>query len=371
MRRSLKYAPLTWRGAARPGESEKAMPRPHRPLAALAALLAATACAPDGRASPAEQEAAVPVRTAPVDLGPVERPIRAAGTVAAKDEWDLAFQVGGRLAQVTVHEGERVRRGQVLARLDVTELAAGVTQARAALTKAERDRARARTLAASGAIARAESDDAETAADVARARLEAAAFTLRHATLAAPDDGWVDQRLAEPGEVVSPGRPVLHVSGRSRGFVVRASLPERDVLGLAPGEAATVRLDAAPGQAIPGTVAELGRSAARGTGTYPVEIRLDAASAPPNLLAGLTAKVEIARSVAAAAAVPLAAVQEGDGERGVVFVAEGDRARRVPVRIAFLQDGRAVLAAGLEGAERVITEGAARLADGAKIRAVP
>jgi multidrug efflux system membrane fusion protein len=349
------------------------MPHPLRLLAApatLAALLAASACAPDGRAAPAAKEDAVPVRTAPVDLGPVERPIRAAGTVAAKDEWDLAFQVGGVVAQVTVHAGEPVRRGQVLARLDGTEIAAAVAQARAALAKADRDRSRARLLRASDAIARAEADDAETAADVARARLEAAAFTLRNATLTAPDDGWVDHRLVEPGEVVSAGRPVLHVSGRSRGFVVRASLPERDVLGVVPGDAATIRLDAAPGAPIPGRVAEIGRSAARGTGTFPVEIRLDPAGAPRTLLAGLTAKVEIARTVEGAAAVPLAAVLEGDGDRGVVFVAEGGRARRVPVRIAFLQGEQAVLAAGLEGAEQVITEGAARLADGARIQAV-
>ena len=152
---------------------------------------------------------------------------------------------------------------------------------------------------------------------------------------------------------------------------VLASLPERDVLGLAPGDAATVKLDAAPGEAIPGRVSEMARSAARGTGTYPVEIRLDPSRAPRTLLAGLTAKVEITRTVEAAAAVPLAAVLEADGDRGVVFLAEGDRARRVPVRIAFLQGERAVLAAGLDGAARVITEGAARLADGARIRAVP
>jgi multidrug efflux system membrane fusion protein len=162
------------------------------------------------------------------------------------------------------------------------------------------------------------------------------------------------------------------VSGRSRGFVVRASLPERDVLGLAPGDAATVRLDAAPGEAaIPGRVSEIARSASRGTGTYPVEIRLDPSRAPRTLLAGLTAKVEITRTVQVAAAVPLAAVLEGDGDRGVVFLADGDRARRVPVRIAFLQGERAVLAAGLDRSARVITEGAARLADGARIRAVP
>lgn len=350
------------------------MPRPRRPLAAPALLvvaLAASGCAPGARAAPPVPDPAVPVRTAIVEVGPVQRPIRAAGTVAAKDEWDLSFQVGGRLAEVAVHDGEPVRRGQVLARLDATELAAGVAQARAALAKTERDRERARALRASEAIARAEADDAETAAEVARARLDAATFTLRNATLIARDDGWVDRRLAEPGEVVPPGKPVLHVSGRSRGFVVRASLPERDVLGLAPGDAASVRLDAAPGEAIPGRVSEIARSAGRGTGTYPVEIRLDPGGAPRTLLAGLTAKVEIARTVGAAAAVPLAAVLEGDGDRGVVFLAEGDRARRVPVRIAFLQGERAVLASGLSGGARVITEGAARLADGARIRAEP
>jgi RND family efflux transporter MFP subunit len=351
------------------------MPRPRRPLVVplvAAAALAASACAPGARAAQPSPDPAVAVRTAPVEVGPVERPLRAAGMVSAKDEWDLSFQVGGRLAEVAVHDGEPVRRGQVLARLDATELAAGVAQARAALAKAERDRERARALRASEAIARAEADDAETAAEVARARLDAAAFTLRSATLLARDDGWVDRRLAEPGEVVAPGRPVLHVSGRSRGFVVRASLPERDVLGLAPGDAATVRLDAAPGEAaIPGRVSEIARSASRGTGTYPVEIRLDPSRAPRTLLAGLTAKVEITRTVQVAAAVPLAAVLEGDGDRGVVFLADGDRARRVPVRIAFLQGERAVLAAGLDRSARVITEGAARLADGARIRAVP
>lgn len=352
------------------------MPRPRRPLSvpvllAAAALAAAPGCAPGARAAAPAPDAAVPVRTAPVEVGPVERPIRAAGQVAAKDEWDLSFQVGGRLAEVAVHDGEPVRRGQVLARLDATELAAGVAQARAALAKAERDRGRARALRASEAIARAEADDAETAAEVARARLDAAAFTLRNATLVARDDGWVDRRLAEPGEVVAPGRAVLRVSGRSRGFVVRASLPERDVLGLAPGAAAAVTLDAAPGEPIPGRVSEISRSAARGTGTYPVEIRLDPARAPRTLLAGLTAKVEITRTVDAAAAVPLAAVLEGDGDRGVVFLAEGDRARRVPVRIAFLQGERAVLSAGIDGDARVITEGATRLADGARIRPQP
>lgn len=350
------------------------MPHPSfLPVAAVlsAAVLLAAGCGGTRAAQPAEPEPAVPVRTAAVERGPVRHPIRAAGAVAAKDEWDLSFKIGGVVARVAVHEGEPIRKGQLLAALDATELAAAARQAREGLVKAERDRDRARILRESDVIPRAASDDAETGAAVAAAALESAAFNLRQATIVAPDDGWVDRRLAEPGEVVASGRPIVHVSGRGRGFVVRAGLPDRDVLGLAPGDPATVALDARPEEAIPGRIAEIARSASRGTGTYEVEIRLDPARAPRTLLAGLTARVEIERTVGPVASVPLSALLEGDGSSGAVFVLDGERARRVPVRIAFLQGGQAVLAAGLDGVERVVAEGAARLADGVRVRAVP
>jgi RND family efflux transporter MFP subunit len=335
-------------------------------LAASGALLAA--CDPAAAAAPPPDEA-IPVRTAAVSHGPVDRPVRAAGLVAAKDEWDLGFKVGGLLAAVEVHEGQAVAKGQVLARLDPTEVAAGVRQAREALEKARRDAARIGALVAGESAPRQAGDDARTALAVAEAALTSAEFNLRHATLLAPDAGWIDRRLAEPGEVVGAGRPIVHLSGQGRGFVVRAALTDRDALGLSPGAPATVVLDARPDAPLPGRVAELSRSAGRGTGTYQVEIRLDPAGAPP-LLSGLTAKVEIARRVAAAGAVPLASVVDGDGQAGAVFTVEGGRARRVPVRIAFLQGDRAVLAGGVEALARVVTDGAPRLADGRAVKVV-
>jgi RND family efflux transporter MFP subunit len=349
--------------------------------AALAAPFLLSACAPDARAAAsslasapedrrAEAAQAVPVRLAPVEPGPIAYPIRAAGVVATKDGWDLSFKVGGLLARVEVREGERVARGQVLARLDATELAAGVRQAREGLEKARRDAARVAWLVANDTAPRAAAEDTRTAQAVAEAQLAAAEFNLRHATLVAPDDGWVDRRLAEPGEVIAPGRAVLRVSGVGRGFVVRASVPEQDVLGLRPGTPATVALDADPARPLSGHVTEIGRTAARGTGTYEVEVALDEARAR-SLPSGLTAKVEIARTVPAQGAVPLAAVVDGDGEGGAVFVVAQGVARRVPVRIALLEGDRAILAAGAAGIDRVVTDGAPRLADGARVEIVP
>ncbi|HET8539145.1 MAG TPA: efflux RND transporter periplasmic adaptor subunit [Anaeromyxobacter sp.] len=332
----------------------------------LAASLLA-ACAPRAQAAQrGEAAAAIPVRLARVEPGPIAHPIRASGVVATKDGWDLAFKVGGLLARVEVRDGERVARGQVLARLDATELSAGVRQARAALEKARRDAVRVASLVAAESAPRAAAEDARTAQAIAEAQLAAAEFNLRHATIAAPDDGWVDRRLAEPGEVVAPGRPVLRVSGVGRGFVVRAALPERDVLDVGPGTRATVSLDADPGRPLSGRVTEVGRTAARGTGTYEVEVALDDPRARA-LPSGLTAKVEIARSVPAQGAVPLAAVVDGDGEEGAVFVVDGGVARRVPVRIALLAGDRAVLAGGIAGIEAVVADGAPRLADGARV----
>jgi multidrug efflux system membrane fusion protein len=198
---------------------------------------------------------------------------------------------------------------------------------------------------------------------VARAAAEAAEFNLRRAVLTAPDDGWVEERLAEPGEVVGPGQPIVRVSGRGRGYVVRVSLPDREVLGVRPGQAARVIIDARPDQPIAGTVSEVARSASRGTGTYELEVRLDPAEV--DLLGGLTAKVEIARALEVPAAVPLAALVDADGAQGAVFAVEEGRARRVPVRIASLRGDRAILAGDLPGVSAVITEGAAQLADGA------
>jgi RND family efflux transporter MFP subunit len=364
-----KYASFTFRGHA-PGEHD-AMTHPIPSTLADAALAAVLAGCSSHAATPPEPEPAIPVHVAPVGRGEVRHPVKAAGTVGAKDRRDLSFKVGGLLARITVREGDAIRKGQVLAALDETELSAGVRQAREGLEKARRDRDRARTLSAAGVIPRAAGEDAETAHAVAEAALEAATFNLRHAVIVAPDAGWVDRRMAEPGEIAAPGRPVLQVSGLARGFVVRVNLPDRDVLGLAPGGAATVTLDAAPGQPLPARIAEISRSATRGTGTYQVELGLVPGARAPRLLNGLTAKVEIERNVSDARTVPIAALQDGDGASGAVFVADGDRARRIPVRVAFLQGGQVVLASGLDGVDQVVTDGASRLVDGAHLRLVP
>lgn len=314
-------------------------------------------------------EPAVAVRLADVTRGPVARPVRGTGVLRLKSEVDLSFKVGGVVAAVLVEEGATVKKGQLLARLDPTEVDAALGQAKDGQAKADRDLDRVRRLQATGALPVADLQNAETGASMARASVDAAGFNAVRSAIYAPDDGRVDRRMVEPGEVMAPGRPAFHVSGRSKGAIVRLGLSDRDVLRVRDGDVARVVLDARPELDLPGKVTQTATVASPGAGTFDVEVRLD--TLPDGLLSGLTAKVEIRHDEIVSAVIPIGALVEGRGDRASVFVADGSRAKKVPVRVAFLLDDRAALASGLENAQHVIDSGASQLVDRSPLRILP
>lgn len=312
-------------------------------------------------------ESVVPVRLAEVERGPVARPIRGTGVLRLKSEVDLSFKVGGIVANVFVEEGAKVRRGQVLARLDPTEVAAALRQSKETTAKAERDLERTRKLAATGAIAPIELQNAETALALAQSGTDAAAFNASRSAIVAPDDGRIDKRFVEAGEVVAPGRPIFHLSGQSKGAVVRIGVSDRDVLRIKEGDEARVVLDAQPDRALEGKVSQVATVATPGAGTFDVEVRIRGLE---SVLSGLTAKVEIAHSEEVSAVVPAGAVVFGSRDDAAVFTTiDGARAKRIPVKVAFVEGARVALASPLDG--MVVEAGASRLDDGARVRVVP
>jgi RND family efflux transporter MFP subunit len=322
------------------------------------------------------QQPAIAVRLVEPTAGPVNRPIRGTGIVRLKSEADLSFKVGGVVAAVLVEEGARVKKGQILARLDPTEVDAAYRQAREGAIKAERDLDRVKRLHSAGAIAIVEKDNAETGVELARAAVSAASFNAQRAAVIAPDDGRIDRRMLEPGEVVAPGRPVFHLSGRSKGAIVRIGLTDRDALRVKEGDVAKIRLDAANkdnDEAIVGHVAQIATVATPGVGTFDVEVKLELPS-NETLLSGLTAKVEIAHEEAAALVVPIGSVVDGRGPNAALFVVEGEpaRAKKVPVRVAFILDQHVALAsAPIPSGTKIIEAGAADVEDGSLVRVLP
>jgi RND family efflux transporter MFP subunit len=342
--------------------------------AAISISITIAGCALEGCACGAAPDAAraedaappTPVRRAAVDRTPLRQRLITPGLVAPRETYELGFPNGGVVYEVAVDEGDAVEAGQILAALDATAARASLSQARAGMRHARGDLRRARTLVRGGSLPTTGLEDATTTARLARGDLALAGYAMRYSVIRAPEDGWVDVRLADPGEVVGPGQVVVRLASRSSGWALRIALADRVVARLSEGDLAEVRLDADPERAIAARVVTIARLPTPGSGTFDVDLEI---GEPPGitLRTGLVGRASIPIGEAAPASVPLSAVVSDRDRAGAVFAIEGDRVRRVSVGIAFLVGDRAAIAEGLDGIDAVVASGAERLEDGARI----
>jgi len=341
-------------------------------MIAACVLLAACGDAPSPPAT--APAAAAPVRTAPAESAAVSGGVRAVGILGPRDELRLSFKTGGVVERVAVDVGDRVTAGQLLAVLKRTEVDAAVSQAAEAAEKSRRDLERARQLRLDEVATQEQVEDLTTAYNVARSRLETARFNARFASIVAPADGVVLQRLAKASELVQGGQPVLVLGATGEGWVVRTALADRDAVRVNLGDTATVSFDAFPGRSFAGRVTRIGSSADPYTGTFEVEIEVAPDGA--RFARGLVAKVELAigggRGGGSQTVVPVAAIVEANGPAAIVYVLDSGAgvARRRTVTVGPIVGERVVVIAGLEPGEQVVTDGAAWLTDGRPVRVV-
>lgn len=350
----------------------------HRPIKTQLGLLCASlallaACSSD---EPTEvgTASATRVKVVEVEAGPSQATVQTSGVAAYRDERRLSFKVGGVVERISVREGQAVQAGQELARLQQAELAAGSQQAQAAFDKAQRDYARGQTLRADEVIAEVQLENLKTALDVARAQLAQARFNLGTGTITAPAPGIILRRLAQEGEVLGPGQPALLLGDQASGFVLRASLADKQAVQLALGNQGTVEFDAHPGVQWPATVLELSQAADPLTGSYGLALQLDtAAHQGLQLLSGMQGRARInpAGGSQQASYVPIESVVEGNNRQAWVYVLQPDNTvQRQAVEVAFIEAPRLALKTALPPGTKVVSTGAAYLQDGQAVTIV-
>jgi multidrug efflux system membrane fusion protein len=313
-----------------------------------------------------------PVRTATAIAGRAAPPIHTNGLLVNKDEIRLSFKMGGVIRDLDVREGERVRKGQKLAEIELAEVNAQVEQARQAHEKAQRDVERGERLYADQVISLEQLQDLRTQSAVSEAGLKSAQFNSSYSSIIAPRDGTVLRRLAEERELVAAGAPVLVLGAQDQGFVVRAGLADREIVQIKLRDAAGIRLDALPGIALAGRVSEIASAADPASGLFNIEVQLDPTNQP--LKSGLVAKLDIVPATALAAErvyVPVASIVEGSGRKASVFILDRNHARRRDVEVAFIDGESVALLSGLTVGESVITDGALYLEDGEVVAVLP
>ncbi|MGF6507778.1 RND family efflux transporter MFP subunit [Paraburkholderia sp. 32] len=303
------------------------------------------------------------------------------GTVAARVQSDLGFRVSGKVLERLVDAGQTVKRGQPLMRLDPIDLQLAaqarqeaVTAARARAQQTAQDEERYRDLRGTGAISASAYDQAKAAADAARAQLsavEADADVARNATgyaeLLADGDGVVMETLAEPGQVVSAGQPVVRLAHAGRREAV-IQLPE--TLRPAIDSVAQATLFGNGGVSVPATLRQLSDTADPRTRTFEARYVLQGELADAPLGATVTVQIPDARSaVQGGLQVPIGALFDA-GKGPGVWVINGAPAKVAwrPVTVEHLDDDSARVAGEIRQGDRIVALGAQLLREGEQVR---
>ena len=226
-------------------------------------LLVLSACGESGCGEPEAKTTIAPsLVRAHTAVASREDVLELSGTVTAARRVRLGFKHGGPIAAIAVEEGQQVVRGQLLGRLDRADAMAAVRAARAGHDKARRDADRAAHLAKGGAIPLHARDDSGTQLEAAEATLLQAREALDRTRLISPVAGTVFARLAEPGETVGPGMPVLVIDSSGR-LAVRAGASQAQLERLRPEQRCDLVLE--DGRTTTGRVESLARTPRTGS----------------------------------------------------------------------------------------------------------
>jgi HlyD family secretion protein len=292
----------------------------------------------------------------------------ASGRVAAPYRVDVGSQIVGTVVEVPVAEGQAVRAGQVLVRLDGAEARAGLVQAQATLDNALTQYQRNRRLADAGFIGRSALDDLQRNVDVARSQVDAARAKLAYATIRAPRDGVLIARDVERGDVVQPGKALMVLSPAGETQIV-LQIDERNLGRLKPGQPALASADAFAQERFAAELVYInpGVDAQRGT----VEVKLRVPAPPAYLRQDMTvsADIEVGRSDATLV-VPSEAVHDAEGAAPWVLRLREGRAERRAVALGLRGSGATEIRSGLAEGDLVLVPQGTPPAAGRRVRAV-
>jgi RND family efflux transporter MFP subunit len=346
-----------------------------RPLIALAAMLLLAGCQAETAPAPRAER---PVQVQQVTFEAEDAVREFVGVVRARYEPDLGFRVGGKMVARLVNMGDRVRAGDVVARLDPEDLRLQVESAQAELAAASTnlsqtsaDFDRYETLKARGYASIADFDrktaakgEAESRLARARRALDLARNQLEYSELKAGADGVITATLAEPGQVVAVGQPVAH-RGEKEAVV---ALPE-NWLAKAQEAAASVTLWSGNGRRYAARLRELSPQADPATRTYAA--RFTILDPDDSVALGMTATVTLKPAgEALVAKLPLSAVlSRGSGPSVYVVSTAGELTLR-PVTVASFNEDDAIITGGISAGEKVVTLGVQKLEPGLKVRSI-
>lgn len=297
--------------------------------------------------------------------------INATGLISTENEAKYGFKIGGVVDRILVDEGQSFKKGELLATLKNTEIDAQLSQVENSYQKAKRDYNRVTNLYKDSVATLEQLQNAKTGLDIAKKAVDAVAFNKTYASIYATDDGFVVKKLANEGEIISPGGAVLAINElkANNNWVVKLGVTDSEWASIAVNQKANVTIDAFPGIKFQGFVLRKSLASDQSNGSFQVEIKLT--NIKVNLAVGMFAKANIqSNSKSNLPVIPYDALIEADGNTAMVFVPSKNKVKRVPIVIESFNNEAVIVKSGLENYPEIITSNSAFLNERSTIKII-
>lgn len=312
------------------------------------------------------ETAAVPVEVTMPTRADVYATYRATATISSDYDAPVAARVGGEIVELLVEEGDRVQKGQLLARLDGERLRLEMLSARANLEQARKEYARNTDLAERGLISASMFEGLKYDLDALEASYELRKLNFDYSGIRAPIAGVVSSREVKLGQNLRVNDVAFRITDTAV-LQARLQIPQSELVKFSAGHTATVEIASMPDSEFPAIIERISPTIDIRNGTFRATARIDNSSG--YLAPGMFARFAIAYEVHEnALVVPADAVIEEDEQATVYVVADGEVSRRV-VETGIASGGVVEILNGLAEDETVVVVGHTGLRDGSKVLA--
>ncbi|MEJ2255399.1 MAG: efflux RND transporter periplasmic adaptor subunit [Woeseiaceae bacterium] len=337
--------------------------------AAFACVLLLGACQPGEEAAEEDGEdvAPVPVETSLPKRGDVYAVYSGTAPIEAFAEADVIAKVEGEVREILFEEGDEVKEGQVLARLDGDRLRLELNESRARLQKMRSDFERNEELREKSLISEGEFEKLRYDLEALEAAYNLASLELDYTKIRAPIDGVISERYIKVGNTIRVGDPMFRVTSFDP-LVAYLHVPEREYRRISPGQPVAIDIDALAGQRMLASVTRVSPVVDPDTGTFKItiEIRDEQRRIKPGMFGRMNVVYDTHENVLQ---VPRSAIVEDMGNETVFVVEDGKAVRRI-VQTGYGNEGMVEITEGLDETDAVVTIGQAGLKPDATVTVV-
>jgi membrane fusion protein (multidrug efflux system) len=314
-----------------------------------------------------EDAPSIPVEIATATRGDIFAVYSGTAAIEAFADAQVIAKVGGEIQEIFVEEGDDVRAGQILLRLDGDRLRFEAQQAQANLLKLQRDFQRNMDLKDRSLISAGDFEKIKYEMEALEATYNLANLELSYTDIRAPIDGVVSQRVVKLGNTIEVNTPTFQITSLEP-LVSYLHVPEREYRRIDAGQTATIAVDALQGTRFDGTVARVSPVVDPLTGTFKITIEVSDPSR--RLKPGMFGRINIVYDKHEnALQIPRNAIVEEAGEPAV-FIVENDTARRRGVKTGYVEGGRIEVLDGLSDGEQFVLVGQTGLKEGSKVSVI-